>query len=90
MYHSQFVDARLTGWIGNHPLSAAIEWFVYLSFGETASVALFVAVAAIFVAIGGWRALAGWNSPIWVCTLLSGLTLAAAAVISQKPDLKPA
>jgi hypothetical protein len=82
MYHSQFVDARLTGWIGNHPLSAAIEWFVYLSFGETASVALFVAVAAIFVAIGGWRALAGWNSPIWACTLLSGLTLAAAVVIS--------
>ena len=58
MYHSQFVDARLTGWIGNYPLGAVTEWFIYLSFGEMASVALFVATATIFVAMGGWRELA--------------------------------
>ena len=82
MYHSQFVDARLTGWIGNYPLGAVTEWFIYLSFGEMASVALFVATATIFVAMGGWRELAEWNSPVRACTLLCGLTLAAAAVIS--------
>ena len=32
--------------------------------------------------MGGWRRLAEWNSPIWACTLLCSLTLAAATAIS--------
>jgi len=82
VYHSQFVDMRLTGWIGKYPLNAVIDWFIRLSFGGTASVALFVATGITFVAVGGWRYLGERNSPIWTCILLCVLTLAAAAVIS--------
>jgi uncharacterized membrane protein len=30
-YHSQFVDARLAGWIGSFPMTASIDWFNYIS-----------------------------------------------------------
>jgi len=36
----------------------------------------------VALATGGWRQLAEWYSPIWACTLLCLLTLAAAAAIS--------
>ncbi len=82
MYHSQFVDARLATWIGKFSIIASMDWFGYLSFGGTASLALFVGTAAALLATGGWRQLAEWYSPIWACTLLCLLTLAAAAAIS--------
>jgi mannosyltransferase len=81
-YHSQFVDARLAGWIGSFPMTTSIDWFNYISFGRPASLALFVSTATLLLATGGWRHLAQWNSPIWVCILLCSLTLAAAAAIS--------
>lgn len=81
-YHSQFVDAALAGWIGSYPLTAVIDWFSYLSFGGTASLALFVGTAITLIVTGGWRNLGEWNSPVWACTLLCALTLSAAAVIS--------
>ena len=81
-YHSQFVDSRLAGWIGSFPMTASIDWFNYISFGGVASLALFVGTAIVLLAAGGWRHLAEWNSPTWVCALLSLFTLAAAAAIS--------
>jgi hypothetical protein len=59
-----------------------MDWFSYLSFGGTASLALFVAAALVFFATRGWREVGAWNTPIYACTLVCVLTLAAAVVIS--------
>jgi len=82
VYHSQFVNAQLAGWIDSFPMTASIDWFNYLSFGGTASLALFLGTAMALLVTGGWRHFAEWNSTIWVCALLCSLTLAAAAAIS--------
>jgi mannosyltransferase len=82
LYHSQFIDERLAGWIGRFSIMASAAWFEYLSFGGTASLALFLGTAAVLLATGCWRRLAEWNSPIWACVLLCLLTLAAVAMIS--------
>jgi uncharacterized membrane protein len=82
VYHSRFVDTRLAEWIANFPLTASIDWFSYLSFGGTAPLVPFVAAALIFFATGGWRELGAWNTPIYACTLVCVLTLAAAVVVS--------
>ena len=82
VYHSRFVDTRLAEWIISFPLAASMDWFSYLSFGGTASLALFVAAALVLFATRGWREVGVWNTPIYACTLVCVLTLAAAVVIS--------
>ncbi len=82
VYHSRFVDTRLAEWIASFPLTASIDWFSYLSFGGTAPLVPFVAAALIFFATGGWRELGASNTPIYACTLVCFLTLAAAVVVS--------
>src|SRR5262249_32726648 len=67
LYHSQFVDVRLAGWIGRFPITASIDWFEYISFGGTASLALFIGTATALFVTGGWRRATEWNSPIWAC-----------------------
>jgi uncharacterized membrane protein len=82
IYHSKFVDARLAGWIASFSVSASLDWFNYLSFGGTASAALFAGTTIMRLAMNDRRRFRGWNSPVWPCTLLFLLTLSAAAMIS--------
>src|SRR3984893_12344588 len=82
LYHSRFVDTRLAEWIISFPLAASMDWFSYLSFGGTACLAVFVAAALVLFATRGWREVGVWNTPIYACTLVCVLTLAAAVVIS--------
>jgi len=81
IFHAQFTDPRRVAWIGEFPIAATIDWFVFLAFGGTSSFMLFAAAAGLLFA-GGRRCLAEWASPVWACLLVCLLTLAAAAAIS--------
>src|SRR5216683_5151427 len=82
VYHSQTIDPQRAIWIAELSVAASLRWFEYLSFGGTASLALFIGTAAVLLATGGWRRFVARNSTVWACALLCLVTLVAAAAIS--------
>jgi len=82
IYHSQIMDTERTTWIRKLSAAASLQWFEYLSFGETASLVLFSGTAAAVLLTGGWRRILGGNSTVAACTLLCLGTLVSAAAIS--------
>ena len=82
VYHSQTIDPQRAIWIAELSVAASLRWFEYLSFGGTASLALFIGTSAVLVATGGWRHFVARNPTVWACALLCLVTLVAAAAIS--------
>jgi uncharacterized membrane protein len=62
VYHSQTIDPQRAIWIAELSVAASLRWFEYLSFGGTASLALFIGTSAVLVATGGLASLCGTES----------------------------